>query len=272
MLVACDGAAETVLMPYFQDDAVTIYHGDCREILPSLGGIDCVIADPPFNAGKEYGPGTDDFQSLQSYYEWLRDVFKPIGACLRPGGSLWAMNETRHAARLQVILEDDVGLEFANLVAWAFGNPTPASQRLAKTWRAVMFMRRKGEPLTWNQNADQMRRETLYCNFTRMEGMRTVTDLWPDIPKLVGGFLAQGEVILDKDKKFAHLAQMPKALAERPILLTTNEGDTVLDPFMGSGTTLRAAKDLGRKAIGIEIEERYCEIAAKRMSQSVMAL
>jgi len=69
-----------------------------------------------------------------------------------------------------------------------------------------------------------------------------------------------------------HPAQMPEALARHWISIFTSGAQTVLDPFMGSGTTLRAAKNLGRYAIGIEIEERYCEIAAKRMAQSVMAL
>ena len=72
--------------------------------------------------------------------------------------------------------------------------------------------------------------------------------------------------------KGAHFATYPKKLIEKPIRSTCPENGIVLDPFMGSGTTLRAAKDLNRKAIGIEIEERYCEIAAKRMSQMVMEL
>lgn len=67
-----------------------------------------------------------------------------------------------------------------------------------------------------------------------------------------------------------HPAVMPVELAQRCILASTQRGDTVVDPFMGSGTTLRAAKDLGRKAIGIEIDEEYCELAAKRMAQEVL--
>jgi site-specific DNA-methyltransferase (adenine-specific) len=67
-----------------------------------------------------------------------------------------------------------------------------------------------------------------------------------------------------------HPAVMPAELASRCILIGTNRDGTVLDPFCGSGTTLRTAKDLGRKAIGIEIEERYCEVAAKRLSQEVL--
>lgn len=69
-----------------------------------------------------------------------------------------------------------------------------------------------------------------------------------------------------------HPNEKPLDMVSRFIRLTTEEGQTVLDPFMGSGTTLRAAKDLGRKAIGIEIEEKYCEIAVKRLAQGVLAL
>mgnify|MGYP001570109557 CR=1 FL=1 len=262
------------MKPYYQDAQVTIYHGDCREVLSALpaGSVDCIIADPPFNAGKEYGVGTDDARPWTEYWHWLGEVFVGISAVMRPGAALWAMNETRNLARMQLILEDQAMLEFQNLVVWAFGNPTPAAKRLAKTWRGIIFMRKPGDSNTWNLEADHLRRETLYCNFSRMEGGRTIPDLWPDIPKLVGGYLAQEEVITTRNGAFAHLAQMPQALAERPVLLTTNPGDLVLDPCMGSGTTLRAAKDLGRKAIGIEIEERYCEIAVKRLAQEVLSL
>ena len=169
----------------------------------------------------------------------------------------------------QYILERDCECVFENMVIWAFGNPTPSSSRLPKTYRPILFMRTRGKPVIWNRKADQVRRDTIYSNTAMMNG-RDLADLWSDIPKLVGGYLSQPEVIKDSSRCFAHLAQMPEALSERPILLTTNEGGLVLDPFAGSGTTLRSAKNLGRRAIGIEIEERYCEIAAKRLEQEVL--
>jgi len=82
--------------------------------------------------------------------------------------------------------------------------------------------------------------------------------------------MLQGDMA-NKEYKW-HPTQKPIPVMRWCIQQAPDETVTILDPFMGSGTTLRAAKDLGRKAIGIEVEERYCEIAAKRMSQSVMAL
>ena len=72
-----------------------------------------------------------------------------------------------------------------------------------------------------------------------------------------------------REQAGCHRTQKPLSLVKQLAAAFTNQGDMILDPFMGSGTTLRAAKDLGRKAIGIEIEEKYCEIAAKRMAQEV---
>ena len=83
---------------------------------------------------------------------------------------------------------------------------------------------------------------------------------------------AFGVLRLGPPRDRLHPNEKPLDLPGQFIRLTTNVGDLVLDPFMGSGTTLRAAKDLGRRAIGIEIEERYCEIAARRMEQEVLAL
>ena len=267
MVRAMHGAGTAT--PYYDHDGVTIYHGDCLRILPQLPAADCVVADPPFNVGKDYGPGTDD--SRADYARWLTDRVQVIASATRAGGAVFLMNETDQLlTTLQAV--QAAGLRLENLLVWAFGNPTPAATRFPKTWRPIVFARDPGEPVTWNPDGDALRRSTAYCDLSRHTGKRIVGDLWPDIPKLVGGFLAPPELIRDRDGNFAHLAQMPEALAERPILLTTGAGDLVVDPFMGSGTTLRAAKNLGRRAIGIEVEERFCEMAAARLSQEVFAL
>ena len=260
----------TRLKLYYDHGGIAIYHGDCRELAPIPGHrsieADCLIADPPFNAGKDYGPGTDD--SREDYPAWLAETLGAALSHIRKGGAAWVMNDTTHLGLTLGIVEM-CNLTLENIAAWAFGNPTPSSSRMPKTWRPIVFARVPGTRKVWNDKADLLRRDTVYCNLSRMDGRRILADLWPDIPKLVGGFLSQAEVMLENGR-FAHLAQMPIALAERPILLTTNPGDLVLDPFMGSGTSLVAAKKLGRHAIGVEIEERYCELAAKRLAQEVL--
>ncbi len=186
---------------YYQDDSVTIYHGDCREILPSLEPVDLVLTDPPYpTAHLEYGNhGLSEVAELDVPQVWFW-----------PGNAQFP-----YSYRSISVWDKQVGVAKFELI-YSFN---------------------------WHGIHDLFRRyfinSTVAANFTG-------------------------------DEYNEHPSQKPIRLM-RDILLRC-PGNLILDPFMGSGTTLRAAKDLGRKAIGIEIEEKYCEIAAKRMSQTVMEL
>lgn len=261
---------------YYKEETVSLYCGDVEEVMSSEewrydGEVACIVADPPFNAGKDYGPETNDARSRDEYDVWLTAKLTAAIRCLKPGGAAWVMNETDNLGLTLRIL-DDLGLELANIVPWLYGNPTPSKSRMPKSWRPIVFARKPGGEVTWNGKNDWLRRDTLYCNRAHIESNTTIADVWPDIPKLVGGFLAQRQVLTRPDGRFAHLAQMPRGLAERPILLSTDPGDLVLDPFCGSGTTLEAAKSLGRRSIGIEISQQHCDTVVGRFAQGVMAL
>lgn len=243
--------------------------GDARTLMAEMEpeSVDCIIADPPFNAGKDYGEDFDDDKPLPLYKAWLGERVTLMAQVLRPGGALWLMNETRNLGLTQDLLESCSTLEFQNIVVWAYGNPTPARDRFPKTWRPILFYRRRGKPKVWNISEDRLRRETLYCNLAHSAG-RNLHDLWPDIPKLVGGYLAQPELCKKSDGAFAHVAQMPLGLADRMIRLSTNVGDLVLDPFVGSGTTCVAAYELGRRSIGLDLSADYLELARIRVSKA----
>jgi len=241
--------------------------GDCLEHMRELrgGSIDCVFADPPFNARKEYLDDFDDEKPLAEYRAWLGVRIEQMARVLKEGGYLWLMQSQRHIGFCQNEIER-LGLNFHNIVAWAYTNPTPAKSGLPQTWRPILLAS-KGKPRGLNRTADCMSKETLYHNPARAKS-HYPDDLWSDIPKLVGGFLAPKELILTQDKRFAHLAQMPERIAARIILLSTNEGESILDPFAGSGTVGVMAKRLGRNFSGMEISEQYFKIAKKRIVEA----
>ena len=215
---------EGAVKPYFQDESVTIYHGDCREILPQLGPADVILTDPPWPLKKEIMAGT-----LNAVALWTEVA--PLLKAKRLVVWLGIQNDPRD-----------------------FLNPL-------KEWPYLrgVYIRRAIPGYFGRLLIDG---EMLY-----------VLGEWPVARKgrmVIPGGIQITYVASDRDN--GHPG--PRSLIATRWLLEwwSDEGDTILDPFMGSGTTLRAAKDLCRKAIGIEIEERYCEIAAKRMSQSVMDL
>lgn len=207
-----------MVKPYYEEKGITIYHGDCREILPSLPKVDLVLTDPP------YGIAYD------------RNV-KHRGSVQNP-----------------TVYGDDTAFDpsflfrFGRLILWG-ANCYASRLPDCKTWLAWH------KTLTSNSDGQTADMELAWANCVGRP--RLFRYLW-------AGCYRAGEA-----GDHFHPTQKPVALMKWRIGLA-DKADTILDPFMGSGTTLRAAKDLGRKAIGIEIEEKYCEIAANRLRQEVL--
>jgi DNA modification methylase len=199
--------------PYYEADGITIYHGDCREIAPSLA-YDAVVSDPPYGLG---------------------DLMH------RPGDGQWSK---------------------------LWGDGAPSWDRAAPQWIGSLVV---GIPsIIWGGNyfALPLARGWLVWDKVVREFSSGHCELaWTNIDQPVRAFSYSHGQLANEGK--LHPTQKPVGLMAW-CLRFLPDALCVLDPFAGSGSTLRAAKDLGRKAIGIEIEERYCEIAAKRLAQGVL--
>jgi DNA modification methylase len=228
--------------PYYTDDAVAIYHADCREILPLLesNSVDLVLTDPPYGVGFDYGTSYKD--SEDGYIEWLWPALEMSEIAVRDGGRVAIWQASKWAKN------------------WGVWFP--------RDWRLIAL------PLLFGQILPlEVQRRTDYVLWWRKGNLTNYPKDWrpEDVP--FRDFYVSSVVLKGRDPLLSgHPCPRPidstRFLSQ---MLCPPEG-IILDPFMGSGTTLRAAKDLGRKAIGIEIEERYAEIAAKRMSQMVLPL
>jgi len=210
--------------PYFQRDGITIYHGDCREILPGLAPVDLVLTDPPYGLGDKWAGGGGE----HTRSSWR---FDPSEA------QSWDGDIVEGVTSL-------VGLA-PKVVIWG-GNYYPLPP--ARCW------------LLWDKKQND--------RWTTAQAEMA----WTNLDRPVRTFrLSQIEAHTEMGHK-DHPTQKPVTLMRWCIRMARVESGTILDPFMGSGTTLRAAMDLGFSAVGVEREERYCEIAARRLDQMVLPL
>ena len=219
------------MKPYYDHAGITIYHGDCREILPTLPTVDLVLTDPPyginFNASGRIGRPSSVKTSGGVYgKEWgdIRGDDQPFNPSFV--------------------------LAFTRIILWGANH---YASRLPDSGGWLVWDKKRGG--TAGQGFIGSDAELAWTNISGTVRMKSI--FWD-------GFRREVEI-----HQHYHPTQKPTELMRWCIQLVNPAPETILDPFMGSGTTLRAAKDLGRKAIGIEIEEKYCEIAAKRLSQEV---
>ena len=236
--------------PYYEQDGITIYHADCREILPLLepGSVDLVLTDPPY-VGLTGGYDLKALGGAAAVYSEMKTVGDEWSASWDWIPDAWRI------ARLGMMV-----------FCTHHGVPEVAATMPPKSRVALLTWYKRNAPPT-GKNVVRYTSEFVWC-FRKGVGLKwdSFTTTVLDIPNISAGIMAS-ERIIDSNKQAVHPTQKPIELMK---MLLGVGGGTILDPFMVSGTTLRAAKDLGRKAIGIEIEERYCEIAVKRLAQQVL--
>jgi site-specific DNA-methyltransferase (adenine-specific) len=226
------------MKPYYQEKGITIYHGDCREVLPQLEhrSVDLVATDPPYGIGFKYdGEYTD---TVAGYADWLRPVLMMSQSCLKLTGAMAVFQSAKWACK------------------W--------SEWFPWEWRLIAlpkkFVQMNTAAITW---------ATDYVLYWTMPEHPVGHQDWQPEPAR-DWFVSTDCCVPRSGFERGHPCPRPPDMMEYLVSIAAPPGSLLLDPFMGSGTTLRAAKDLGRRAIGIEIEEKYCEIAAKRLAQEVL--
>ena len=216
------------LTPYYSEDGITIYHGDCREILPHLPKVDLVLTDPPYGVGIDYEGTYED--TPETLRQLLSDTL-PL---------------------MHQVAEDKPILVFG-----------AAPIRCL----AVVIGFNPDRMLVWEP------RFTLSCVISNGLAWRWHPIWCWNLPKKTEGLWKDAlDDPCDGHNSWKHKGTKPLRLIKRLAIAFSVDSDLILDPFMGSGTTLVAAKQLGRRAIGIEIEEKYCEIAVERLAQGVLDL
>lgn len=251
-----------MIKPYYQDSAVTIYHGDSREIIPTLGKFDIVLTDPPYSSGghtrsdrnastaikyqmtmtsRRFTDFSGDNRDQRSFERWC---YYWMAECLdhcNSGGSIVSFIDWRNLPCM---------IDAVQIAGWVYRGLIVWNKPIARP------------NLGWFR-AD--------CEFAVCGTAGAINRDHVD-----GGDIGICQVGLFQHSPVQgcdrmHMTEKPVNLLV-DILKTRNDWQTILDPFAGSGTTGRAAKDLGRKCVLIEKEEAYCEVSAKRMQQEVLPM
>ena len=263
--------------PYYSDDAVTIYHGDCREVLPNLRGVSGVVTSPPYAEQRAalYG-GIPEGEYDQFSVAWMSAALPS----LLPGASV-LINIREHVKngemsdyvhRTRMAIRSAGWIECDELI-WVKpdGPPLGNPNRLRRSWERILWFSRDRQPTSYPLANG---RESSRLGFQGGRASEAWVNGMSDGLKSGRSRSADYCVVSvgDRPSSIEHPAVYPEKLAAWMFRTITADGETIVDPFMGSGSTLVAAKYGGRKAIGIELSERYCEIAARRMAQEVLAL
>jgi len=240
-----------------------IIKGDCLELLKKIpdNSVDMTFADPPFNLKKKYN-GYKDSLEFKEYIEWCDEWIGEMVRITKPTGSIFVHNIPKWLSYYVKLLNEHAN--FKHWIAW-YAPTSPMGKSLQPAHYGVLFYVKDSKktkiyeirmPHERERKSDYLRKD--YGG--KKAGLHPfgplISDVWTDIHRI-------------KHNKYRdeHPCQLPVPLLERLILMTTDEGDIVLDPFVGTGTTAVAAKKLGRKYIGFDLDEEYKRISENNLKK-----
>lgn len=257
---------------YAPQNTVTLYCGDCLEFLRTIPdeSVQLVVTSPPYNIGKEYEQVLD----IDEYKDQQEKVIEECVRVLKPEGSIcWELGnfvDNGEIIPLDTLLYDyfkSRGLKLRNRIVWHFGHGLHCRNRFSGRYETINWFTKTDH---YTFNLDAVRVPQMYPGKKHFKGPnkgqysgnpkgKNPSDVW-NIPNVKANHVEKTE----------HPCQFPVALVQRLVLSMTNEGDLVLDPFLGVGTTAVAALVNARRAAGAETVERYYELAVDRVKRALV--
>jgi site-specific DNA-methyltransferase (adenine-specific) len=259
-----------------------ILQGDCIDTLNKgpEGWVDLIFADPPFNIGYLYD-GYDDEKKAEDYLQFSEDWMKAVHRALKPSGSFYLAIGDEYAADLCVIARRKLGFNMRNWIIWHYTFGQQTKKMFAKSHTHILYFTKEAKGFTFNADAVRVAsaRQIAYADRRANPNGKLPDDTWYLRPKdaTEKGYFENSMDVWNvsrvcgtfKEREGWHGCQMPIGVLDRIIKASSNPGDTVLDPFNGSGTTVVSAALLGRKYIGIDQGEEYVTYARKRLAHAL---
>lgn len=231
-----------------------IVNGDAIEKLKDIPdeSIDLIVTDPPYNLNKDYGNNSDNLE-FEEYLEFSRKWLNECKRVLKKNGTIYVFMGMRYISYIYMILEQELKFKFNSWITWHYTQGVGKTKGFSPRHDDILMFT-KSDKYTFN--LDSVRVPQKYY--------RSVNNMRGSNPGNVWEFSHMH--YCNKNRK-NHPTQKPEGLYERMILASSNEGDTVLDPFAGSGTALRVCQNINRNCIGIEINPEYVKMIKERLEK-----
>lgn len=254
----------------------TVHNLDCLKGLEQLdaGSVDLAFADPPFNIGYKYDV-YDDERDSDEYLDWCRQWIGGVCRALKANGTFWLAIGDEYAAELKVMMTRELRLVCRSWVIWYYTFGVNCKAKFSRSHAHLFQMVKNPKDFTFNTESIRVpsARQLVYGDRRANPVGRLPDDTWILRPQdLPDGFQADGDVWYFprvagtfKERAGFHGCQMPEQLLARIIRASSNEGELVLDPFGGSGTTLAVAKKLNRRFVSFELSAEYAKQIQKRL-------